>query len=259
MITASQKSSAQQVQEAAAQDNSQQIRIVAGPGTGKSRIIEQRVAHLLSNGVSPQNLYVISFTRATCAELEERIKLYCSNLPCAQASTRVKVSTMHALALRILSRANLLNSYPSTPKIIDDWEHTRIYDAELAYFIGDTNTRASQVRLAYETQWQTLNPQHLSQTQITQAEMQSFNVFHTTRTNHYSCVLPGELIYKCVDALQQGALQTNQIPQIDHLIVDEFQDLNACDQEFVRLLCQNNTVLFVCGVKPPKIGPPFKL
>jgi len=91
------------------------------------------------------------------------------------------------------------------------------------------------------------NPQHMNQAQITPAEVQGFNAFHAARTNLYSCVLPGEVIYKCVEALQQGALQANQLPQIDHLIVDEYQDLNACDQEFVRLLCANSTVLFVAG------------
>ena len=60
-------------------------------------------------------------------------------------------------------------------------------------------------------------------------------------------MLPGEVIYKCVQALQQGALTANQLPQIDHLVVDEFQDLNACDQEFVRLLSEMNTILFVAG------------
>jgi len=45
-------------------------------------------------------------------------------------------------------------------------------------------------------------------------------------------VLPGEVIHKCVEALQLGSLQSSELPQIDHLIVDEYQDLNACDQEF---------------------------
>jgi DNA helicase-2/ATP-dependent DNA helicase PcrA len=47
--------------------------------------------------------------------------------------------------------------------------------------------------------------------------------------------------------MQQGALQAAQLPAIDHLIVDEFQDLNACDQEFVRLLSTHGAVLFVAG------------
>ena len=60
-------------------------------------------------------------------------------------------------------------------------------------------------------------------------------------------MLPGEVIFKCVTALQLGALQQDDLPQIDHLIVDEFQDLNACDQQFVSLLAAQGAVLFIAG------------
>ena len=246
-ITTAQKAQAEQRQWAAARDSAPQVRLVAGPGTGKSRTIEKRVADLLTNGATPGNVYVISFTRATCAELSERIRAYCSSLPCANAVTQVRVSTMHSLALRILRRANLLTSYPSTPIMLDDWEQTNVYDREFASSLGCTPSRAAEIRLAHDAQWQTLNPQCVNQAQITPVEVQGFNAFHSARTNLYCCVLPGEVIYKCVDAIQQGALQATQLPQINHLIVDEFQDLNACDQEFVRLLSTKNTVLFVAG------------
>ena len=245
-ITAAQKAQAEQRQWTVAKDGAPQVRLVAGPGTGKSHTIEKRVADLLANGTTPDNVYVISFTRATCVELTERIRAFCSTLPCANAE-QVRVSTMHSLALRILRRANLLTSYPSTPIMLDDWELANVYDREFAGSLGCTPSRATEIRLAHDAQWQTLNPQYVNQAQITPAEVQGFNAFHSARTNLYCCVLPGEVIYKCVDALQQGALQPNQLPQIDHLIVDEFQDLNACDQEFVRLLSANNTVLFVAG------------
>ncbi len=246
-ITDAQKGLAEQRQWAAARDVSHQVRLVAGPGTGKSHTIEKRVAHLLLNGATPSNIYVISFTRATCVELITRIQSFCSNLPCADSVTQVKVSTMHSLALRILRRGNLLSSYPSTPIMLDDWEQINVYDKEFANSLGCTPTRAAEIRRAYDAQWQTLDPQYVNQAQITPAEIQGFNAFHSARTNLYSCVLPGEVIYKCVEALRLGALQPSCLPQIDHLIVDEFQDLNACDQEFVRLLCTNNAVLFITG------------
>ncbi|RLB88268.1 MAG: hypothetical protein DRH50_15520 [Deltaproteobacteria bacterium] len=246
-ITAAQKEQAEQRQWAAARDSAPQVRLVAGPGTGKSHTIEKRVADLLTNGANPENVYVISFTRATCAELSDRIRDFCSTLPCANAATQVRVSTMHSLALRILRRANLLTSYPSTPIMLDNWEQTNVYDREFAISLGCQPSRAAEIRLAHDAQWQTLNPQHMNQAQITPAEVQGFNAFHSARTNLYCCVLPGEVIYKCVEALQQGALQADQLPIIEHLIVDEFQDLNACDQEFVRLLSMNNAVLFVAG------------
>lgn len=246
-ITDAQKAHAEQMQWIAARDGAPQVRLVSGPGTGKSHTIEKRVADLLSKGITPGNVYVISFTRATRAELSARIQNFCSTLPCAAAAAGVQVSTMHSLALRILRRANLLTSYPSTPIILDDWEQTNVYDSELASSMGCTPSRAEQIRLAHDARWQTLNQQYLNQAQITPAEIQGFNAFHAARTNLYSCVLPGEVIYKCVDAIRLGALQTTQLPTIDHLIVDEFQDLNACDQEFVRLLSSNGAVLFVAG------------
>jgi DNA helicase-2/ATP-dependent DNA helicase PcrA len=131
--------------------------------------------------------------------------------------------------------------------MLDNWEQANVYDREFASSLGCTPSRAAEIRLAHDAQWQTLNPQHMNQAQITPAEVQGFNAFHSARTNLYCCVLPGEVIYKCVEALQQGALQADQLPTIEHLIVDEFQDLNACDQEFVRLLSVNNAVLFVAG------------
>jgi DNA helicase II / ATP-dependent DNA helicase PcrA len=246
-ITAAQKTHSEQLQWSAARDSAPQVSLVAGPGTGKSFTIEKRIGSLLTNGANPNNIYVISFTRATCAELKVRIRAFCSSLQCADAATQVRVSTMHALALRILRLGNLLTSYPSTPIMLDNWEQTKIYDRELANSLGCINSRAAEIRLAHDTQWQTLDPNYFSQARITPTEVQGFNAFHSARTNLYSCVLPGEVIFRCVQALQQGALQTSQLPQIDHLVVDEFQDLNACDQEFVRLLCAQNTCLFIAG------------
>ena len=107
--------------------------------------------------------------------------------------------------------------------------------------------RASEVRQAHDAQWQTLNPQSIAQAAITPAEVTGFNSFHGTRRNLYCCVLPGEVIYECVTRIQQGAIQYEHLPTIEHLIVDEYQDLNACDQEFIRLLVSNGAKLFVAG------------
>lgn len=247
-ITAAQMAAAEQRQWTAAQDGSPQIRLVAGPGTGKSKTIEKRVAYVLSTGANPQNIYVISFTVASARELRERVVNFCANQPFAAAAASVNVSTMHSLALRILRSANILTTlYPHNPTVLDDWERKNIYDLELANSIGTNPTRAAQIRLAHDTAWQTLNPQFINQAAITPTEATAFNAFHPTRTNLYSCVLPGELVYKCVDAIQMGQIQQGQLPQIDHLIVDEFQDLNAADQQFVEQLSAGGAALFVAG------------
>lgn len=247
-ITPAQIAQAQQAQSLAAQDAAAAIRLIAGPGTGKSATIERRIAHVLNKGANPNRVFVISFTRATCAELETRIAAFCATQPCAQAVANIRISTMHALALRILrSAAVLATLYPSDPIVLDDWERENVYDQELATALGCPPGRAAQVRLAHDAEWQTLNPQAIAQAAVTNAERHGFDAFHVTRRNLYCCVLPGEVVYECVARLRQGAIQPNQLPPIDHLIVDEYQDLNACDQEFIRRLAANGATLFIAG------------
>jgi DNA helicase-2/ATP-dependent DNA helicase PcrA len=205
------------------------------------------VAHVLVQGANPRNVYVISFTRATCAELSDRVRRYCSQQTPPIDAQHVRISTMHSLALKMLRMGNQLNQFPSEPVMLDDWEQQNIYDRELAADLRASKGRAEEVRLAHDAQWQTLNPAFVNQAQITPAEIGIFNAFHTARTNLYSCVLPGEVLYRCVTALQQGAIAQDRLPNIEHLIVDEFQDLNACDQEFVRLLSNRGAILFIAG------------
>jgi DNA helicase-2/ATP-dependent DNA helicase PcrA len=247
-ITAPQRAAAEHHQDLAAQDPAPQVRLVAGPGTGKTKTIERRVAHVLNSGALPNTIYVLSFTVAASNELRARILAHCANLPCAAVAAGVRVSTVHALALRILRSANLLATlYPHDPSVLDDWERKNIYDLELSSALGCTPTRAGEVRLAHDAAWQTLNPAYINQAAITQAERTGFTAFHATRANLYSCVLPGELVYRCVDAIRMGQITPAQLPNIQHLVVDEFQDLNACDQQLVSQLVGQGSRLFVAG------------
>src|SRR5882672_5497395 len=75
-FTPQQVADAQTTQLAAAEDAHAQIRVLAGPGTGKSRSIEERARWLLSNGVQPTNIVAVSFTRAAARDLEGRIRKY---------------------------------------------------------------------------------------------------------------------------------------------------------------------------------------
>lgn len=234
-------------QNRAARDNFQRIRLVSGPGTGKSRTIERRVAHIVENlSIPPDQVYVISFTRATCDELCSRIASYISNeTSCPELCDQIKVSTMHSLALKILRRGGLLREFPSDPILLDNWEQTHIFDQEFANTHGCNKTRAEEIRLAHDAYWQTLEEDRRAE--VSEQERTSFNRFHRNRTNLYNCVLPGEVIFRCVQAIDLGSLDERTLPQIQHLIVDEYQDLNRCDQRFIELLCSHVSSLFIAG------------
>ena len=101
-----------QAQIRAAQDEAAQVRLVAGPGTGKSSSIEKRVAWLLACGVKPEDIRCVSFTRASAGELQQRIRDYCSRLELPAAS-KLTATTLHSLGLGVLRASGKLAVIPT--------------------------------------------------------------------------------------------------------------------------------------------------
>jgi DNA helicase-2/ATP-dependent DNA helicase PcrA len=163
----------------------------------------------------------------------------------------VRVSTLHSLALSILKTAGLLGLYPADPVVMDDWELRNIFDAEFAKSAGFPPTRCEEIRREHEAFWSTGQwgpPNYIPPNPpIQQSERSRFSAFHVPRTQVYSCVLPGEIVRGCVRHTAAGSLNPVSKLQIKHLIVDEFQDLNPCDLDFVDCLMQGGVITFVAG------------
>lgn len=249
-ITPAQVAAAAAIQHAAAQDTSSHVRLVAGPGTGKSASIEERVCWLIRQGVPATEIFTISFTRASAHDLRLRIHLYAAQ-PGYHTIDQVPVTTMHSLALRILRAAGLLNAYPTEPLVLDDWELTNIFDEEFGNQHGIGKVRREEIRREHEAYWSTgaWNPANYlpPNPPITTGERANFTAFHGPRTQTYACVLPGEIIRLCVQRMATGLLNAVDLLGIKHLIVDEFQDLNPLDLQFVNHISQQGARVFVAG------------
>lgn len=244
---------AQAAQLQAAHNNAPQVRLVAGPGSGKSRAIEARVCWLLQNGVEPNAIRVVSFTRAASRDLRNRIDVFCSENGLAEDSDEgeVQVSTLHSLALGVLAKAELLGDYPAKPLVLDDWELENIFDREFRELHNISKKRCEEIRDFYQAYWDTESYSHPYYVKpddpITDEERQKFERFNRERTQLYSCILSGELVRKCVEQMQVNGLDPSALLGLRHLIVDEFQDLNPTDQKFLSLIAAKGVFLFVAG------------
>src|SRR3984893_8848893 len=207
-ITPQQIQAAEMTQRAAAHDGAQQIRLVAGPGTGKSFSIEERVCWLLTQGIQPRAVTVVSFTRASSIELRSGIHLYCARNN-QHNGADVRVSTLHSLALRMLKAAGLLH-YPADPLVLDSWELENVFDAEFGHANRWGKTRREEIRREHEAFWSTgqwAPPNYIPpDPPITDAERAAFNAFHVPRTQAYSCELPGEIVRECLRQIVAGNL-----------------------------------------------------
>lgn len=147
---------AERAQHLAAHDTSKHVRVVAGPGTGKSATIEERVCWLLAEkNVPPACIVAVSFTRASSVDLEKRITQARADRGLADGDP-VAVSTLHSLALRALRRAGALEAYPVDPTVLGQWELRNIFEAEFGKAMGIRGvTRPEQIRRDHEAFWQT--------------------------------------------------------------------------------------------------------
>src|SRR5687768_10171723 len=242
---------AQALQFAAAHDGAAQVRLVAGPGTGKSSTIEERVRNLLLSGVAPRSIAVVSFTNASVIDLKVRLTAYCHHHGQAGID-QVSITTLHSLALRLLRQAGRLAAYPTKPLVLDDWELSNIYDAEFGVdeHIGSVPRRA-KIRAFYEAFWSTGVENAATYVPaappVTGAERQAFERFHEPTARLYSAVLPGEIVRKCVTDTEAGLIDPAQLLGITHVIVDEYQDLNPADLAFVAHLTAAGVTTFVAG------------
>lgn len=249
-ITPAQIAAAAAVQQAAAQDGSPQVRLVAGPGSGKSAAIEHRVKWLLDQGVDPLAICAVSFTRASSGDLRRRVHEFCIAQGHATADT-VRVSTLHALGLRLLRVSGHLATYPVDPLVLDTWETEEIFDSEFGLSHGHAKGRRVAIRREHEAFWSTgsWTPANYipPDPPISAAERAQFSAFHGPRTQTYACVLPGEIIRHCVELLEAGLIDPVTLLHIEHLIVDEFQDLNPLDLQFVGHFIRLGVRVFVAG------------
>ncbi|HZE39452.1 MAG TPA: ATP-dependent helicase [Stackebrandtia sp.] len=126
-------------QRAAASVPSGPLLIIAGPGTGKTRTLTHRIAHLVSErGVDPGEILAITFTRRAAAEMAERLSTLAS-----QHAEALTVTTFHSLGLRVLREQHALAGLPRDFSIADP-------ERQLAVAIESTGDPAEAKRLLAE-------------------------------------------------------------------------------------------------------------
>ena len=114
-----------------------------------------------------------------------------------------------------------------------------------------TPGRARDVREFHEAWWSTghQNPANYipATPPISPAEEVQFAAFHRTQTGFYACLLVGEIVGACMAHSKTGLIDPRVLLAVDHLVVDEYQDLNPMDLAFVDQLISLGVATFVAG------------
>ncbi|MBN1460437.1 MAG: ATP-dependent helicase [Armatimonadetes bacterium] len=225
-------------QKAAASYYGSNARLLAGPGTGKTRVMSRRVSFLVEGRVAePGEILAITFTRAAAHELRKRVieDLGPDNVP--------RISTLHSFALRqLLRNASRLDDWPNPTRIADDWEERHVILEDIK---RDLDLRElSDVRELFaklQADWESLE----ADSAAWQPDPRFLSAWREHSRAH-GYVLRSELVYAVKRALEQHASFTLE-SGFKYLLVDEYQDLNKCDLAIIGSLAARGLEVFAAG------------
>jgi len=211
------------------------IRVVAGPGTGKTFAMKRRVARLLEDGVGPIAILPVTFTRVAAEDLHR--ELVGMGVPGCDALNGV---TLHSLALRLLLRNHVLVATGRTARPLNEYEvDPLIADLEKAHGGKKAVRRLKQ---AYEAAWARL--QHEEPGYVQSKEDAAFAADIVDWLKFHEAMLIGEVIPLAYEYLRSNPAAPER-GEFQHILVDEFQDLNRAEQGLIQLLSDDADVCIV--------------
>jgi DNA helicase II / ATP-dependent DNA helicase PcrA len=211
------------------------LRVVAGPGTGKSFAMKRRVARLLESGVEASSILPVTFTRVAAEDLHR--ELVSMNV---QGCNELEGRTLHSLAFKVLMSAHALAATGRTARPLNEFEIEPLL-ADLAGQHAGKRKVKKRIK-AFEAAWARLQSDEPGYVQSApdaalESDLIEWLGFHKS-------MLIGEAI-----PLVYHYLKNNPVAPIcaefSHIVVDEYQDLNKAEQGVLRLLAANAEVCIV--------------
>ena len=221
--------------------------VLAGAGSGKTRVLVHRAAWLIDvEGVSPQALLAVTFTNKAAAEMRGRIESLL-NIPVRH----LWIGTFHGLAHRMLRRHWREAGLPQNFQIIDSDDQLRIIKRLFKSLeIDDTSWVPREIQYFINGQKdEGLRPKHLDDDgDVTLRQKIDLYKAYEEVCERGGLVDFAELLLRAHELWRDNPeLLAHYQQRFSHLLVDEFQDTNAIQYAWLRLLAGKKGVPFVVG------------
>jgi len=214
--------------------------VLAGAGSGKTRIVTQRIAHLLREGMPAHHILAVTFTNKAAEEMSQRVR--------ALTDSSVLVCTFHSLGARILREAITALGYERNFVIYDEDDSLKLLKGILKKLGSekevDAKTYRSRISAAKNS---CLAPEDL---QLENVDDQTGTVYreYQQRLQECNAVDFDDLLFLPVQLFRKHPeLLAHYQARWQYLMIDEYQDTNAAQYQLATLLVSNTHNIFVVG------------
>ncbi|UUX49075.1 UvrD-helicase domain-containing protein [Nisaea acidiphila] len=223
--------------------------VLAGAGTGKTRVLTTRLAHLISTGTArPWNVLAVTFTNKAAREMRERVAAVIG--PMAE---QVWLGTFHALGARILRRhAELVDLRPDFT-ILDTDDQQRLLKQILQAENIDDKKWPARAMMGVIQRWKDrgLTPDKVGRGDagdLAGGRLVEIYRQYQERLKILNAVDFGDLLLLTVNLFQSHPdVLTKYHDQFTHILVDEYQDTNVVQYLWLRLLAQKSRNICCVG------------
>ncbi|MBI5660312.1 MAG: UvrD-helicase domain-containing protein [Nitrosomonadales bacterium] len=219
--------------------------VLAGAGSGKTRVITHKLAYLIEQcGFAPRCIAAITFTNKAANEMRERV----GKLLSGRDAKGMTISTFHALGMQILREEAPLLGYKKQFSIFDSEDTAKI----ISELLGLPDKQEIRLAQSVISNWKSafLTPQQAKSQAETESDQRHALLYarYQETLRAYQAVDFDDLIRLPVELFltQPEALQRWQ-RRFRHLLIDEYQDTNDCQYQMTRLLAGGLATLTVVG------------
>ena len=221
--------------------------VLAGAGTGKTRVVTYRIAHLISQGIQPERILAVTFTNKAAGEMQQRI----SEL-LRRGKSRPEISTFHSYCVRLLRRQIHHLGYPDKFSIYAANQQETLVAKALKELAGK-GIEAKPADILYRiSRWKSANmsPQQALEHATNELDDIGARVYRTyqKRMRALAAVDFDDLLLLADEVLTtKAAVRREESARFDHVLIDEYQDTNECQYGIVKRLSAGHRNLCVVG------------
>ncbi|MDD2920780.1 MAG: UvrD-helicase domain-containing protein [Anaerolineales bacterium] len=223
------------------------VLVIAGPGSGKTRVLTQRIAYLIaSEGVRPWQILAVTFTNKAAKEMDNRVKSMLNE----QATDGIMLGTFHSICARILRRETDHLPLQSNFVIFDSDDQERIVKTIIKEFnLNDKLYRAQSIHAAISrAKNELILPDDFPINTYRDEVVQRVYREYQKRLVASNAVDFDDLLVYTARLLEENpAVRDKYAQRFKHVLVDEFQDTNLAQYALVKHLASYHKNIFCVG------------